>query len=157
MVEDAVTNLAQNPEQLFGHAHREGDSTIDLLQTTKEAKIHGPMLAAMAKQDLAVSHPRRTLQASSDRSIHSQGMVEHLEGKMGAQFSAREMDNLMDFLPQMPAYPRESVETDPLSEPVKTSRVRSAQKEVRDVMRPPIQGPKKPGHEVHKLPGMERF
>jgi hypothetical protein len=105
---DLMHKAGQTP-RLFGSTHQEGTSSVDYLQSTKSARVHAPMLLAMAKTDTETRFPKRTLGASDDRSDFSEKIVGHLEGKLGTQFGERQRTNFMEFYPELPGdvQPRE--------------------------------------------------
>lgn len=153
----AREDFEQNPGKLFGSAHEEGASTIDMIQTTEAAKVHAGGLMGLAALS-TLQRNGRELTASSDRSEHSERMVNHLAANMGKQFTPREMDNLMDFLPEQPPYPREMVATEPFAgEPQPDQSLRQAQRFARRAIHKPKYGPERPASTQPQLPGMEGY
>lgn len=140
--------------KLFGSHHTPGRSKVDVLVSTKSARIHAPMMLALAQQDTEQLYPGRQLQASADRSRFSDQLVSHLESKLGTQFSKRVNRNHIKFTPEGKSIrPREQMEEHPNAVP--EHEVERARQTARSWVRAPKQGPKHPGFEVHQLPGME--
>ena len=142
--------------KLFGMDHEPGESHVDFMESTKQSRIHAPTLLAIAQQDTKQQYGRE-LGASNDRSAHSEKLVQHLQGKMGKQFSERAMSNNMRFDTESEgSNSRNAMTKTALSRGrsiVPTGQVRQAQQTVRNILRPsaPQQQSAQPSHEQWPL------
>lgn len=149
---DLNTDAPGGQMKLFGHAHSPGESKIDYLRSTKNARIHAPALLALANQDLARTHPGRTMDASEDRSKFSENLVDRLGGSLGTQFSERTSTNNIPWLEQgLDSWHTVRGDKFPDEELVSGGEWKAAQQTIRNTLRPPVQGPKKPDHEQGTL------
>lgn len=160
---DLMEGAGRTPK-LFGHAHEEGRSSVEFMESTKAARVHAPMLLALAQQDTAVRYPNRTLGASDDRSDYSEKLVGHLQNKLGKQFEQRRTSNPMEFVPEFgdDSQAREHIER--VSAPriggnfrteqylVPQGQISSARQTVRNTIRPPKPTRAAPGPKQPKLP-----
>lgn len=117
--DDAMRQEAQKEGRgkLFGMSHRQGTSTVDLLNSTKEARVHAPALLSLAARDTKQEYGR-DLDASNDRSAHSERMVQKLSGRLSQQFADRTATNHMPLLGEGPRsfdVPREEMESPDVS------------------------------------------
>jgi hypothetical protein len=149
----ALSDLSLTPggvQKLFGHHREEGTSTVHLFEGTKESRIHAGTMLAVAAQD-TMQNWGRQLGASDDRSKHSEAIVQHLQRNLGTQFSEREYANHMTFDEEShSSNARAAIKNSAIRagrEIVPEGQVLQGRQTIRNMLRPPIQGPKKPDHE----------
>lgn len=157
--EDLKTPGPGGQMKLFGTYHDEGESKVDLLRTAPSARVHVPAILALAAQDLARTHPLRTLDASNDRSRFSEALVDKLSGNLGAQFAARSHVNSVSWKSEPGSWlhiPRGEALSG--EEVVSGGEFKAAQATGRTMTgrKPrPKYGPEQPASYQPQLPGME--
>lgn len=156
--EDLHTDAPGGQMKLFGTNHREGESKVGYLRSTKNlaARANVGAMLALAQQDLDRTHPGRTLGADDDRSKFSENLTDRLGANLGMQFSERTHENHISWLSDGGEWyntPRGDKADD--EEFVSGGEMKAATKTARSWLRGPKHGPEKPRDPDPQLPGME--
>lgn len=94
--------------KLFGSGHEPAKVTVDLLRSTKSARVHVPTVLALADLDARREHGVG-LTASTNRSQFSEALTQHLGKLTGQAMTERESSNQMEFASEYLAQPREAL------------------------------------------------